>query len=231
MNASQHMFHDTAIQKSGAATQAELDAITQRNRTHSPILRLPGEIRNRMYEYALGGNDLVPMESNIKGTGFSFYLTSGPTNCAEPSRQHWLGLCSLPATCRDLRLETKTLPLSLNMFQWENNFTTCLWLKNITKEARAAIRYIWFGEDAASRFSSEHLHLYPLPNVRKVILNGCSKATEETITMFFTKNRKCQVVSINVSNSPYHGTRDPRRLRYRSTLSYYRTAMRRSRLQ
>ncbi|KAF2789250.1 hypothetical protein K505DRAFT_341422 [Melanomma pulvis-pyrius CBS 109.77] len=69
--------------------------IAQKNSTNSPLLRLPAELRNKIYRYALGDMRIV-----IGSTGKSD-ITIG-----------------LPGTCRQIYAETGTMVYQLNVFDF-----------------------------------------------------------------------------------------------------------------
>ena len=86
---------------------------TLRNQQVSPLLRLPGELRKSIYEYALGGHVLcLKYEASVQrhGSKITVWGTEG-VNRPQP--------CSIAVlrACRQLHLETKRLPFSLNVFQ------------------------------------------------------------------------------------------------------------------
>ena len=107
------------------------------NQSKSPLLRLPGEIRNLIYEYALGGNTI-----NI---GFETYRTTYKSNkprevvpifkyhCTvfnKPTNPFKMGYPSqvkissnfttLHNICRQLYLETDILPYQLNIMSFSS---------------------------------------------------------------------------------------------------------------
>ncbi|KAF1912565.1 hypothetical protein BDU57DRAFT_417852, partial [Ampelomyces quisqualis] len=75
------------------------------------LLRLPGELRNRIYEYAIGGNE-VRRVSKWFGSWMVFETTSDC--CGTYSSEAWEALNNLPRVCRQLRGETRVLPFRLN---------------------------------------------------------------------------------------------------------------------
>ncbi|RYN33813.1 hypothetical protein AA0112_g5632 [Alternaria arborescens] len=100
-----------------------ISEITPRNSDISPLLRLPGEIRNEVYQYVLNegayhfmDDDLWPM-----------------TECEERF--------ALLRVCREIYNETRLLPFSLNTFSFSNfqNFHRFI-VKFTTAKQRQAIR-------------------------------------------------------------------------------------------
>ncbi|KAI4706352.1 hypothetical protein J4E89_009086 [Alternaria sp. Ai002NY15] len=84
--------------------------ITQRNATASPLLRLPAEIRNMIFAYALSHGDtklhIIPsIQDGPGGTGcWKHRSWPDPVNV------------SLLYVCRQIHLETALLPYELNIF-------------------------------------------------------------------------------------------------------------------
>lgn len=97
-------------------------ALNQRN---SPLLRLPGEIRNCIYAYVLGGliiNSPKPLRLYIRllrqtSSFESRICTSaykdGSTNPSQAMSSH----LDLLYTCRSIFIETSLLPFALNKFE------------------------------------------------------------------------------------------------------------------
>jgi hypothetical protein len=69
---------------------------TERNRKCSALLRLPGEIRNRIYEYIFGGNMIL-----LDGGAVSQPLERYPA-----SQSNLLSLCAPTLLCRDIYNDT-----------------------------------------------------------------------------------------------------------------------------
>jgi hypothetical protein len=80
---------------------------SQQNQQQSPLLKLPGELRNRVYEYALGGT--------IWTVGCTTATGSYGVNYEDRTHQK-----SLPLTCRQLYLETILLVYSLKTFRLDS---------------------------------------------------------------------------------------------------------------
>ena len=78
------------------------------NRQRSPLLRLPAEIRNKIYGYALGGMKLrMPYRS--KELGVVSAMSYGPSVSLTPLHR----LVGLTLVSRQLYAETKILPFEL----------------------------------------------------------------------------------------------------------------------
>jgi hypothetical protein len=87
----------------------------------SLLLRLPGEIRNRIFKYAIGGHVFTPHYSSSRNK--QLILIRCPYEPWEepPNDSTWKQLFILPRVCRFLRTETKCLPFSLNVFVNESS--------------------------------------------------------------------------------------------------------------
>ncbi|CAK4033074.1 Hypothetical predicted protein [Lecanosticta acicola] len=81
----------------------------------SPLSRLSGELRNKIYEYALYEPAGIPVHvsppaSKERRTSYEVLLN----RINKPAQPHKSPLCGLPQTCRALRQETLKLCFSLN---------------------------------------------------------------------------------------------------------------------
>ncbi|PVI04524.1 hypothetical protein DM02DRAFT_624814 [Periconia macrospinosa] len=90
-------------------TKDESLKISENNKENSPFLRLPPELRNRVYELALGGNTVRPInfENNREG------VRRGP---GVPYR-----FLSLLQVSRTIYTETRCLPYQLNALELVNS--------------------------------------------------------------------------------------------------------------
>jgi hypothetical protein len=91
-----------------------------KSQNDSPLLRLPGEIRNKIYEYALGGNTILICLSSHKPP-FGRLISEIVDPRQETSRQvirtvPFSALLQLPGVCRQLRSEAGSLPYALSKF-------------------------------------------------------------------------------------------------------------------
>jgi hypothetical protein len=102
---------------------------TERNDRESPLLRLPAETRNQIYESALSN---PTYEFGLEGRG----RASNPN--FEP---HRLGLLR---TCRRLYHDTRLLPFNLNEFQFDWSLTLRSFHDILTVAQRHAVRRVNF---------------------------------------------------------------------------------------
>jgi hypothetical protein len=101
---------------------------TLHNQTNSPLLRLPSELRNRVYEYALGG-DCEPF--TIKASPIDFPMT----------------LLDLPAlsllrSCRQIYHETANLPYTLIKSKFSDSTSISKFVDQRTPAQLQAIRHL-----------------------------------------------------------------------------------------
>ncbi|KAF1948794.1 hypothetical protein CC80DRAFT_571655 [Byssothecium circinans] len=100
---------------------ASKDAITQRNQLESPLLRLPGELRNRIYSYVLG-NHIIDQYGLLED-GETYKEKCMCCTLAEYGRYssspplYIKSLLTLPSTCKQLYTETHMLIFTLNILQ------------------------------------------------------------------------------------------------------------------
>ncbi|KAF1840552.1 uncharacterized protein K460DRAFT_399468 [Cucurbitaria berberidis CBS 394.84] len=121
---------------------AKMDEIALRNATESPLLRLPSEIRNRIYGYALGGQEVNPR--TVGGVRTKWRLECRPYGSEARSYQAWDRLLSLTYVCRLLHRETRLLAFSLNTFQIQTvEFND--WLLLLNDDQKNAITTVIFG--------------------------------------------------------------------------------------
>ena len=95
----------------------DLEFSTLQNAIKSPLLRLPGEVRNRIYEYALGGEEVCC--SYYKRP----YLRPGQPN-RTGKEKYPLSLLMLPQVCRQIHAESALLPYHLNDFWFDMTYAS-----------------------------------------------------------------------------------------------------------
>ncbi|KAH6879073.1 hypothetical protein BKA58DRAFT_453287 [Alternaria rosae] len=103
---------------------SDYDRTTQLNQENSPLLRLPAELRNRIYNFALyrGTGCFDPPPKVIKDTG-----RSGPW----PTSNNDKSDLALLSTCRQVQSAASILYYALNTFRFKpssslDNFTSTL---------------------------------------------------------------------------------------------------------
>lgn len=124
-------------------------ARSEQNQTSSPLLRLPAEIRIKIWEHTLGGNRIIPpwyVYKSDQGQHQGFPHPKKICLRAEP-RENMVAFLSLLRVCRQAYHESRLLPFSCNIWElrWPNS---CWGLWNIkggmSDEQRAAIEWMSF---------------------------------------------------------------------------------------
>lgn len=108
---------------------ADLDS-AQRNSLESPLLCLPGEIREAIWKHALGGHQIeipdVSQEGPVEGIYDMRTLypdTLCPPGSARPTFQ-------LPRVCRQMYVEASPYVYSMNTFAFHSMAALDQWIKN-----------------------------------------------------------------------------------------------------
>ncbi|KAH5516048.1 hypothetical protein HBI31_006450 [Parastagonospora nodorum] len=169
---------------SSNSKEAQLWTDNQRN---SPLLRLPGEIRNRIYEHVLGGNTIrIRYETyrpNNKDDALSrvvpvfkyhctvFHKRVDPYKLKQlPDVETSTGFPLLNDVCRQLYLETGPLPFKLNTIAFEKYNTVFNFLvheQRLTRQQRQALTKIIIWDE----LPGANVLTY-LPNLEKVFLGS-----------------------------------------------------------
>ncbi|CAI6287124.1 unnamed protein product [Periconia digitata] len=89
-------------------TEDECLDISKNNQLQSPLLRLPPELRNRIYKYALGGKKLRP-------AGFIHRIKYEQNGRVTPPN-----FVALLSVCRQIYAEARLYPFLLNTFEFIN---------------------------------------------------------------------------------------------------------------
>ncbi|KAI4611745.1 hypothetical protein J4E83_007996 [Alternaria metachromatica] len=125
-----------------------LEEITLRNQAESPLLRLPGELRNRIYELAVGGNIIVVSSSYKRWRKMSVYLTSadpsGPdAKSAQASiRAPVSDIFTIGLVCRQLHRETALIQYAKNLFHLDNIYYGRDFVDSLSSAQRALVTSI-----------------------------------------------------------------------------------------
>ncbi|KAH7076427.1 hypothetical protein BKA63DRAFT_282354 [Paraphoma chrysanthemicola] len=116
----------------------EFVAITNRNLEDSPLLRLPPEIRNRIFKYALCGHKLRPFLS------FEHFRTSELQGVVAANRKLAKGRFELLLTSRQIYAETAALPYILTTFAFQRTYHIHQWLSVLDRHPvqKKRLRYI-----------------------------------------------------------------------------------------
>jgi hypothetical protein len=88
-----------------------------RNQQQSPLLRLPGEIRNRIYEYALGGVILYVYRPSKSPKPYHLLVRQAGSSLSSASSTGPSHTFSLTRVSRQIHAETQHLPVPLTHFR------------------------------------------------------------------------------------------------------------------
>ncbi|KAF2132678.1 hypothetical protein P153DRAFT_382296 [Dothidotthia symphoricarpi CBS 119687] len=124
-----------------ADVKAKMEAITRKNQETSPLLRLPAELRNRIYELAIGGYEIHPETCSESDT---LDMDCRQYNSSEKTTMSWDKLFNLSYTCCQLHAETKLLPYQLSIFQITYAGWFDYWLSIISEEQLECITTVSF---------------------------------------------------------------------------------------
>lgn len=130
---------------------------TLHNQNNSPLLKLPAELRNKIYHYVFSGH-VISMARSPRVPKMQVYLNGGHFRTTVISQPHFL---ALTATCRQICNETYLVPFELSElritaysdFELE---TVQAFLDCLRTERRAAIASFCICSSFFSRYLSMH---------------------------------------------------------------------------
>ncbi|KAI4651704.1 uncharacterized protein J4E79_009185 [Alternaria viburni] len=130
-------YYDTIIDPSGERLSSEAaEVITKTNRQRSPLLRLPAELRNKIYGYVLGGMKLRIAQRTRK---LDFLAVASVDSPYAEIPLHTL--TGLTLVSRQLYAETRILPFELGIM-FALDFTLDHPIKRLSITQRQAILFI-----------------------------------------------------------------------------------------
>jgi hypothetical protein len=171
------------------------------NDGESPLLRLPGEIRNRIYTYV------------IKFRPYEFAIVKPDSTGRRARLKHRANGVQLSRVCRRLYHETAMLPFSLNEFCCANFYVCEVLHKLFTTTQRAAMRKL-IVKVAGDKFWPTRMYLHTViqsgfalsqhyPNLDRVVVRsyytvdnpggrvrGIIEGKRTLLTEWFTKGEK-----------------------------------------
>jgi len=113
-------------------------------------LRLPDELRNKVYEHAVGRNEISVFDKHLDVWDFALYATPyrhGASEFAVGSTLCWISLFNLSKTCEQLHKETRYLPWSLNVFRARTGYPFGYFSSLLGEKELQAITTISFSYD------------------------------------------------------------------------------------
>ncbi|KAF2118565.1 hypothetical protein BDV96DRAFT_643806 [Lophiotrema nucula] len=167
-------------------TPDHLIATFRRNSTQSPLLRLPAELRNKIWEFATSGYQMQIESQDDSEHAKSYRLRVYQRNTISGAPAYHV--FSLSAVCRQIYSEVGTLPYSLNEFMLCGTLNS--WLRDLLPGQVNAISTIDIDEEAFKKF----------PGLRTVFVCDGFKAAiacdiEEENLLGFTNRDTGKVVS------------------------------------
>jgi hypothetical protein len=158
-------------------TRIVLINLRTESNSKSPLLRLPPEIRNRIWEYTVGGKVLDV--THFARRKSHRYIEEVTTISKDSFPQHSHALLQV---CRQIYAETALLPFSKNTFRFEKE-QAFEWARQLLKFQRNLLENVHVVTHRAQRLygwttprSNKDLHLpqaFPInifPNVKQVII-------------------------------------------------------------
>ena len=160
---------------------------TTRNSTESPLLRLPGELRNRILGYVVGGHIVVLFDSprsRPAGAPSGLPLQFRFTACSQTNFHDSYGMkrvsqsLTVTLVCRQLYFESAPLLFEINSFNFRSVQAFELFAETLTSRQRSAIKTISISYNYVSTTrlfstSGELPQIHPrllLPGLSKVYL-------------------------------------------------------------
>ncbi|CAN9339028.1 unnamed protein product [Alternaria sp. RS040] len=167
-------------------TKAAHARITAANQRNSPLLRLPAELRNRVYEYALGGHEIW-VTTPIPETKTKIYL----------DRWGDVPAFTLLKVCSQIYAEAALLPYSLNTFFFNGKLSLDLFVKEFPKSATQAIRRLMLDDWAGmGSFRTFAWNVVPFQGLQEIgferpaiseLLGYCSEGEEAKLSNELTE--------------------------------------------
>jgi hypothetical protein len=110
-----------------------------RNREQSPLLRLPGELRNKIYEYAMSDVTITIFPSSNPRKPFQLYAYLARGAADAISSSNVLDMTGLMRTCQQVYLETRLLPFQAITFHVNSDGSFITFLEKLLGAERDAI--------------------------------------------------------------------------------------------
>jgi hypothetical protein len=147
------------------------DYSAKRNREQSPLLRLPAELRNQIYQYTLSGYVIQPHTRGQKGSKNREILTyCGPapgTTHIRPEDNLWLLVQSLSRSSRQLHAEIGEMLFTESIIYCYSH-TWYEWLGCLSEKRKASIEKVQVWTPISWSGAVNHLFksLDLLPNIK-----------------------------------------------------------------
>ncbi|KAI4931577.1 hypothetical protein J4E85_004171 [Alternaria conjuncta] len=118
-----------------------LEAITFRNQTESPLLRLPGELRNRIYELVVGGN-IIFVSGSLQRPEKALVDLMTPGVAQKSTWTFVSGIFTIGLACRQLHRETALTQYTKNVFHFDDMQSGRAFVNGLTSTQRALLTSI-----------------------------------------------------------------------------------------
>ncbi|KAI4710520.1 hypothetical protein J4E89_004976 [Alternaria sp. Ai002NY15] len=118
-----------------------LEAITFRNQTESPLLRLPGELRNRIYELVVGGN-IIFVSGLLQRPEKALVDLMTPGVAQKSTWTSVSGIFTIGLACRQLHRETALTQYTKNVFHFDDMQSGRAFVNGLTSTQRALLTSI-----------------------------------------------------------------------------------------
>lgn len=159
---------------------------TEWNRLHSPLLRLPGEIRNWIYKYIFSGNLVLP--------SYAGWESAPLDQPGHLSWSNWKTMRALTLVSRDWYTETRLLPYSCNAIWFGDSKDCSNCFHNLKDDVRSAIETVKCGDSFGFGQFVDRYGLISgtnrlLPNIKKVVFMVRQRADDVKLA----KHRGCRL--------------------------------------
>ncbi|KAI4634112.1 uncharacterized protein J4E87_001282 [Alternaria ethzedia] len=118
-----------------------LESITFRNQTESPLLRLPGELRNRIYELVVGGN-IIFVSGLLQRPEKALVDLMTPGVAQKSTWTSVSRIFTIGLACRQLHRETALTQYTKNVFHFDDMQSGRAFVNGLTSTQRALLTSI-----------------------------------------------------------------------------------------
>ncbi|CAA9964472.1 hypothetical protein PTMSG1_07831 [Pyrenophora teres f. maculata] len=120
-NLRQGLLYRNGLMNTAIAARSDMMKIAKRNSNESPLLRLPAEIRSKIWEYAVGYHQIEVYDAYFARTRLSNVQLS---HVSRPLRATTSGFVkpkyALPTVCRQIYVEAAAMVYTLNNFRFDD---------------------------------------------------------------------------------------------------------------
>jgi hypothetical protein len=156
--------------------------------TNSPLLRLPGELRNKIYEYAFGGHEVM-LKRDIWYAKDRMYCYAHDSPLSL-----WSDLLSRTTICRQIYEETRLLPYALNtvcidMYVGDH----AIYVQELGKSQKSAIRAICFKIPAFYGLDDALRALDDCTGLTHITINAIASSSDLAMIQAYADKRGIEV--------------------------------------